>query len=143
MQLVAYDGKKILRRIFTTGITATVDNQVLKIRVRPGFFLQRLFYTAKQIFRTFDGFPAFSTNEVMVVSFFRVVVDKTIAGLAFIYTIQIFQYFEGTIDGRFIDSGQAFLNVADDFLSRQMGMCIMNNVDDKTPLRGQFEAFFS
>jgi len=122
-------------------VAETVDDLVLEICPEPVFPGQGLLDLAKQVFRTFLGLAALCTHKVVVVSFFSMMVNEMVTGIAFVYSPELFQYFKRTVNSRLVHAWHTLLNVADYFVRGDMVVCIVNNFDDQSSLWSEFEAF--
>jgi len=114
---------------------------VLEISPESVFPSQRLLDLIEQVFRALFGLAAFRTHKVVVVSFFSMMVDKTVAGIAFVDGTKLLQNLECAIDSRLIHARHPLLNVADYFVRRDMVVCIVYYLDDQSSLWSEFEAF--
>jgi hypothetical protein len=87
-------------------------------------------YWQEKVFIAIYSFATLATYQVMMMSLFRVMIDKLVTEFAFINTAGFFQYVQRAIDGRFIDSGHFYLNVVDNFTGGNMTPGIMYDIRD-------------
>jgi len=113
---------------------------VLEISPESVFPSQRLLDLTEQVFRALFGLAAFRTNKVVMMPFFSMMVNETVAGIAFVYSPELFQYFKRTVNRRLVHAWHMLLNVADYFVRRDMVVCIVYYLDDQSSLWSEFEA---
>jgi hypothetical protein len=69
--------------LFTAVFTEAADDLMLEIDAKIVFIAQGFFHRPEKHFITVHAFPAFYTNQVMVMPFFSVMVYYMVAGFAF------------------------------------------------------------
>jgi hypothetical protein len=79
-----------------------------------------MFQRSKQVFGAIDGFTALPADQVMVVSFFGVMIDEVVAGFTFDNATQVFKKFQCPVYCGFVYSGHLALDISDNILCYQM-----------------------
>jgi len=95
----------------------------------------------EKVFIAFYTSTARAADEVVVVPFFGMMIDKFIIDFAFKHTPEFLKKLQGAVDGRFVNAGSPGLNIIQDFLCGQVGMRIMNDVQDETTLWRKLQTF--
>jgi hypothetical protein len=131
-----------LVRFIPAGTAKAADYHVLEVRLKTVFLSQGFLDGQEYILGTLLGTAAATANQVMVMPFFRMMIDKMVAGLAFQNTSSLLQQLQGPVNGGLIHAGHLFLDAIDDFLSGQMGAGIMDDIHNQAALRSEPHPFF-
>jgi hypothetical protein len=115
---------------------------MLEINSKIILVAQCFLYRTEKHFVAIHAFPAFYTNQVMVVPFFRVVVNNTVAGFAFQHTSQMFKNVQVAVNSGLIHAGHLFMDMRDYFFRGQMGLSIMEKIRDQFALGSNFKSVF-
>ena len=103
-----------------TGITKATHHDMFETNAEAVFSRKGLLNLIEEIFRAFRGFAAPPANQVMMMSFFSVMVDEMIAGFTLENTPGLFQDIQSAVNSRLIYSRHLALHIADNILSRKM-----------------------
>jgi len=116
---------------------------MLEINTEAIFGLEHFLNRGKKVLIAIQGFITFTADQMMVMSFFRMVIDKSVTCSALANTIQLFQELQRPVDCRLVHTGHLTPDHLDDIFTGNVTARFMDNVQNQPALRSQPESIFS
>ena len=113
---------------------------MLEIGLKAEILLKPLTQWLQARFVKIDAAPAAPADQVVVMAFLGMVVDKPLPDLALDHTAQFLQQLQGAIDGRLIDAVNLLAHHMVDVVGGKVGLRLVNNIQYHPPLRSQLVA---
>ena len=118
-------------------VTESVHNNMFKVNLKTTLLQQHSFQRFEDVLLTFYGFTALAAYQVVMMSFFCMVIDSVIHRLTFIDTPGLFQEFQCAINGRLVDTGELSMNMVYYFFGGEMLSLVMDIVQNYPARSGQ------